>query len=206
MDISQQVWILKYQPRTLDDLILPEKDKEFFKKLTRIPSNLLFLGKAGCGKTSLAKILSEKFAPNGTLYVQVTQESGVDTVRENISDFTSVVSIDENDKIVILNEVDLFSNAAQGSLKGAMEDSLDDVRFILTSNFKHKITDEIRSRCQIFEFNPPFNDVVKRVVSILKQENIKVPKNQKNNLITLIKVNYPDIRATINELQKSCIT
>jgi replication factor C subunit 3/5 len=78
-------------------------------------------------------------------------------------------------------------------------------RFILTANYKHKIIPAIQSRTQFFDLAPPFDDVVKRVVDIVKEEGIKVEKDDKVNLVGLIKQGYPDIRKILNSIQKANI-
>ena len=86
-----------------------------------------------------------------------------------------------------------------------MEEYSSQTRFILTANYKHKIIPAIQSRTQFFDLNPPFDDVVKRIVDIIKQEGIKVDTNQKANLVNVIKRNYPDIRKVLNSVQQSSI-
>ena len=78
-------------------------------------------------------------------------------------------------------------------------------RFILTANYKHKIIPAIQSRTQFFDLTPPFDDVVKRIVDIVKQEGIKIEADQKPNFVNLIKQNYPDIRKVLNSIQKATI-
>lgn len=206
IDIKNKVWVEKYRPQTLDEVLLNATNKEYFLSLTDIKNNLLFLGRSGLGKSAVAKLLANKFAPNTTLYINASEKNGIDTVRNEISDFISVQSFDGNQKIVILDEVDGFSKAGQDALRAMMEEYLEDVKFILTGNYSHKVTDALKSRCETFEFTTDLKSIMLRVVHILKSENIKLTEDQKPHVSALVKRYFPDIRKTINELQKCCIT
>jgi replication factor C small subunit len=206
IDIKNKVWVEKYRPQTLDEVLLNAENKTYFSALTDIENNMLFLGRSGLGKSAVAKILANKFAPNTTLYINASDKNGIDIVRNEISDFISVQSFDGNQKVVILDEVDGFSKAGQDALRAMMEEYLDDVKFILTGNYKHKVTDALKSRCQTFEFSTDFRSVMVRVVHIIKSENIKLSEDQKPHVSALVKRYFPDIRKTINELQRCCIT
>ncbi len=122
------------------------------------------------------------------------------------------LSIDETHNFFIGNHQEILTSNCDGTtidgqraLRNTMEEYSSNTRFILTANYKHKIIPAIQSRTQLFDLTPPFDDVLKRVISIIKQENIKVPDNQKSNLINVIKQNYPDVRKIINSLQRSTI-
>jgi DNA polymerase III delta prime subunit len=205
MNINQ-VWVEKYRPKSIEEMILSEKNREHFSNLTEIPNNLLFVGNPGCGKTTLAKILANKFAPYSYLYINASEEGNIDTVRNKIADFISVMSMDGSQKVVILNEADGVSLVAQQALRSIMEDYLDSVKFILTANYKNKLSEAIRSRCQEFTLEYTDKQVLQRVVQILKLEKISVNPEDKPNLLQLIKEHSPDIRKTLNELQSACIT
>jgi DNA polymerase III delta prime subunit len=202
----KQVWVEKYRPKTIEEMILDERNLKFFSELTEIPNNLLFVGPPGCGKTTLAKILANKFARYSYLYINASEEGNIDTVRNKIADFISVMSIDGSQKVVILNEACGVSLVAQQALRSIMEDYLDNVKFILTANYKNKLSEAIRSRCQEFTFEYTDRQVLQRVVQILKMEKIVVEVDSKDNLRKLIKQYSPDIRKTLNELQAACIT
>jgi DNA polymerase III delta prime subunit len=206
MDITNRVWTEKYRPQNIETMILNEENKSYFSSLTNIPNNLLFIGRPGCGKTTLAKILAKKFSPNSYIYINASDENGIDIVRNKISDFISTMSIDGNQKIVILDECDGLTHAAQNALRGVIEEYLDDVKFILTGNYKHKLIEALISRCQTFEFSVDLKSITRRIVEIIKAEGITFSADTGNHvLLSLIKKYFPDIRKTINEIQKNCV-
>jgi len=204
--LLSNVWTLKYAPTTIDDLLLSEENRQFFTSLTRLNNNLLFISSPGGGKTSTAKILSKKFSPFSYIYINASEENGIDVVRTKISNFISIQSFDGNPKVVILDEIDGATTNFQQALRGVMEEYLNDVKFILTGNFKHKILEAIQSRCQTFDFSLNIKDVFARMIYILKQEKITILEEDKKALAVLLKSHFPDIRKTINELQKCCVT
>lgn len=190
----------------MSEVLMSEQDVAIFEKMTNIPNNLLFIGSPGLGKTTVAKVLAKRFAPNSYMYINASEQGNIDTVRNLISDFISVSSIDGNQKIVILDEADGVSLPAQKALRGVMEEYLDNVKFILTANYKNKLIEAIRSRCQEFVFSVSEKQVMTRMVQILKQEKIVIPKESIESLKLLLKTHFPDIRKTINELQSCCIS
>jgi replication factor C small subunit len=202
----RQVWTEKYRPQVIEDVILQDEYKKQFFEMTEIPNNLLFIGTPGIGKTTIAKILAKKFSPNSYLYINASEQGNIDTVRNTISEFISVASLDGSQKIIILDEADGISLVAQQALRSIMEEYLDSTKFILTANYQNKLIEAIRSRCQEFVFSCTEKQVLHKIVNILKAEKIQVDKDQIPNLRVLVKTFYPDIRKTINELQKSCIS
>lgn len=201
-----QVWTEKYRPSNIEDVILSEEEKNFFTSLKEIPNNLLLVGNPGIGKSTVAKILAKKFSPHSYMYINASEQGNIDTVRTQISEFISVSSIDGNGKIVILDEADGLSLVAQQALRSVMEEYLDSVKFILTANYRNKLIEALRSRCQEFAFTCSEKMVLSRIVQILKSEKIVVPKESIENVKALVKDFFPDIRKTINELQRCCIS
>lgn len=202
------LWCEKYRPQTLDEYVCTEQTKEFLLSLksNKETPNLLFTGTPGIGKTSLAKIIVNDILQCQYLYINASDENGIDTIRTKVTGFAQTKSFDGNIKVIILDESDGLSVDAQRVLRNTMEEYAKITRFILTANYKYRIIPALQSRCQSFDLTPTLESVVKRCVHILKQENISVPDDQKTKLVELIKNNYPDLRKCINELQKNTIT
>jgi DNA polymerase III delta prime subunit len=195
----------KYRPTTLSDLVLSDSNRKYFESITDEIPNLLFIGTPGIGKTTLARILVNAILNCQYLYINASDENGIDTIRSKVVGFSQTKSIDGNVKVVILDECDGLSMDAQRALRNTMEEYSSGTRFILTANYKHKIIPAIQSRSQFFDLNPPFDDVLKFVVSIVKREGIKIAQEQKGNFVNIVKQNYPDIRKIINNVQKATV-
>ena len=206
MTLENTAWVMKYAPTKIEDILLSDNNRSYFTELKDIPNNLLFLGSAGAGKTTLAKFIARKFAPSSYMFLNASDESGIDVVRTKIKDFIGTMSLDGNQKIIILDEVDGFSLSAQDALRFIMEEYIDDVKFILTGNFKNKIREAIQSRCVSFDFAVDIKPVFMRIMEIMNSENIILTSEQKKQVVVIVKRYFPDIRKTINEIQKCCIT
>jgi len=215
MAMFDNLLVEKYRPKTLDDIVLSESNRNFFEEIVdkqEIP-NIMFSGKAGIGKSSLAKIIVNDVLDCQYLYINASDESGIDTIRSKVVNFSQTMSFDGKLKVVILDEVDGLSTvqgaggrtSAQQALRNVMEEYAANTRFILTCNYPYKVIDPIKSRCQEFDLTPPFEESVKRIIHILKQENIKVENGSRQRLIDLIKSKYPDIRKIINNIQKRVV-
>jgi len=200
------LWVEKYRPKTLDEMVLSPENRNYFTSLKDEIPNLLFVGTPGIGKTTIAKIIVQDILKCQYLYINASDENGIDTIRSKVSGFSQTKSIDGKVKVVILDEADGITLDGQRALRNTMEEYSGYTRFILTANYKHKIIPAIQSRTQYFDLTPPLQEVSGRVVSILKLEKVKVPDTEKTKLVKVIKDNYPDIRKTINLIQKYSAT
>jgi hypothetical protein len=205
IDVNR-VWTEKYRPTKLDDIILSDKNRSILKTFIdndEIP-NLLFCGHAGIGKTTTAKALINHL--DAEFIYQNCSEVGIDTVRNDITGFSRTKSFNGKKKIVLLDEIDgIASIDAQRSLRNVLEEYAGHCRFILTCNYKHRVIIPLQSRCQSLDLDPNITDVAKRCLYILKQENISVDDDSKRKLVGLLRKYFPDIRKSINEMQKFCI-
>jgi DNA polymerase III delta prime subunit len=204
MDLDK-IWSEKYRPQNVDDLVLSEDDKKIiqnFIKNDEIP-NLLFYGNAGTGKTTTGKILISALDAED-LFLNCA-EVGIDEVRNTITSFSKTKSFNGKKKIVFLDEIDSASASAQRGLRNVMEENAAYCRYILTSNYIHSVIVPLQSRCQTIQLSPPLKLIVARINKILYKENIKVDDENVKKLVFLIKKLFPDIRKTINEVQKYCI-
>lgn len=207
MDFSS-IWCEKYRPKTLDEIILPNETRLLIEafKAKASTNHLLLVSSPGQGKTSLAKIIVNDVLQCDYLYINASDENGIDTIRTKIISFAQTKSLLGNGKVVILDESDALSGEAVRALRNVMEEYAANTRFILTANYKHKIIEPIQSRCIAVNLDHNLPDIIKHCFNILKQENITVPDSQKPHFVKLVKTNFPDIRKTINELQRYSIS
>ena len=203
MSKDNTLWVEKYRPDTLEGYVGNDTLKskiEIYLKNGDVP-HLLLYGKAGTGKTTLAKIVTNNIDCD-YLYINASDERGIDTIREKIQPFA--LSMGFNDvKIVILDEADYLTPQAQATLRHTIEACSSTTRFILTCNYLERIISPLQSRCQTFEITPPSKDKVNNKCEyILTQERILF---NDNNIGDVINTHYPDIRKIINTLQGSVV-
>ena len=200
---NHTLWVEKYRPQSLDKYIGNEHLKskvEVYLESGDLPHLLLF-GKAGTGKTTLAKLLVNNIECD-YMYINASDENNVDTVRTKVKNFASTVGFKDM-KVIILDECDYITPNAQAALRNLMETFSRHCRFILTCNFVERIIDPIQSRCQSFQIIPPSKgEVAKHIHEILISENII---SKMDDLKVLIDSGYPDIRRVINAAQRNVV-
>ena len=202
-DIKHSLWVEKYRPTTLDTYIGNEHLKSKVKVYLEsgdLPHLLLF-GKAGTGKTTLAKLLVNNINCD-YLYINASDENSVDVVREKVKNFASTMGFQDM-KVIILDECDYITPNAQAALRNLMETFSKHCRFILTCNFVERIIDPIQSRCQSFQIIPPDRkQVAVHMSNILQSESIT---SDNKDIVTLVNGGYPDIRRVINSAQRQVV-
>jgi DNA polymerase III delta prime subunit len=189
----------KYRPQTLSEYVGNETVKETIQQYldsNDIP-HLLLHGKAGTGKTTLAKLIVNTIKCD-SMIINASDENNVDTVRTKVKNFASSMGF-AGFKVIILDEFDYMTPNAQAILRNLMETFSKHCRFILTCNYHEKIIDPIKSRCQTFAITPPTKkDVAIQVTRILDAEKIKYDVK---NVADIISSYYPDIRRILNTCQ-----
>ena len=198
-----ELWVEKYRPQVLENYIGNEVIKSKIADYLKQGSiqNLLFHGVAGTGKTTLAKLITKNLNCD-LLYLNASDERGIDTIREKIIPFASTMGFNDV-KIVILDEADYLTPQAQATLRNTIESCSKTTRFIFTCNYLERIISPLQSRCQTFEITPPSKlNIVKHLKDIIDRENIKV---KANDLAIVVNNYYPDIRKIINTIQGSII-
>ena len=202
MNHYEKLWCEKYRPKTLEDVVLAPEIREHFESLNEDTPHILFYGSPGTGKSTMAKVIVNSILKCQYLYINASDENGVDTIRNKVISFAQTRSIDGNKKVVILEEADGLTGDSLRILRNVMEEYEATTRFILTANYFNKIIEPIRSRCLLFKLQPDLRDVVIRCINILQSEKITVDENQKTALLSHIEKYYPDLRRIINDLQK----
>ena len=201
--MNNSLWVEKYRPQSLDTYIGNDHLKskvEVYLESGDLP-HLLLYGKAGTGKTTLAKLLVNNIECD-YLYINASDENNVDTVRTKVKNFASTIGFKDM-KIIILDECDYITPNAQAALRNLMETFSKHCRFILTCNYVERIIDPIQSRCQSFQIVPPSkSEVAKHLHSILVNENVI---DNMEDIKVLVDSGYPDIRRIINSAQRNVV-
>ena len=198
-----ELWVEKYRPTTLEEYVGNETIKNKIADYLKQGSiqNLLFHGVAGTGKTTLAKLIAKNLNCD-LLYINASDERGIDTIRDKIIPFASSMSFNDV-KIVILDEADFITPQAQATLRNTIESCSKTTRFIFTCNYLERIISPLQSRCQTFEITPPSKgDVLDTLKNILANEGIEA---NESIAMKVIDTHYPDIRKIINTIQGSIV-
>ena len=200
---EHSLWVERYRPTQLENYVGNEHLKakvERHIKSNDVP-HLLLYGRAGTGKTTLAKLIVKNIECD-YLYINASDENSVDTVRNKVRQFASTIGFKDM-KVIILDECDYITPNAQAALRNLMETFSKHCRFILTCNFVERIIDPLQSRCQVFEIIPPSKkDVALHLTKVMDKEKTTYDNE---DLKVLIDSSYPDVRKIINATQRSVV-
>ena len=206
------LWVEKYRPKTIQDTVLSADLKQTFQQFVddKVVPNLLLTGRAGTGKTTVARAMLEELGCD-YIIINGSMNGNIDTLRNDISNFASSVSLSGGRKYVILDEADyLNAQSTQPALRNFMEEFSANCGFILTCNFKDRIIEPLQSRCSVINFKISKAEMaalaaqfMKRVVVILEKENVPFEKAVVAQVLTK---HFPDWRRVLNELQQYSAT
>lgn len=201
------LWEFKYAPQTLDQMIVNKDIRPKLEKAIKELPNIMLYGTHGIGKGTFTNILlnTTGLKKTGSMWINASDETGVDTMREKIRPFATSLGMTPL-KVVVLNEGDSLSAGPQGAqkmMRQLMEDVQKTCRFVLLCNYEHLIIPELKSRFRVIKIdNPPAPEIFKLCVNVLEAEKVKY---KKETVVSIIKKCYPDIRKTIGVLQENTI-
>ena len=196
---EHSLFVEKYRPSSLENYVGNEHLKTTISRYLEQNDiqNLIFYGQAGGGKTTLAKLIVGNLDCD-YLYINASDERGIETIRDKVSGFASVASFKPL-KVVILDEADFLTIQAQASLRNVIETFSRTTRFIMTCNFVERIIDPLQSRCQVIKIVPPSKgEVAKHLTWILEKESISYTLD---DIKVIVNQYYPDLRKCINTIQ-----
>ncbi len=205
--MNEFLWCERYRPKKVADCILPDRIKSVFQEYVNTNSipNLMLTGSAGVGKTTVAIAMCEEIGLN-YLFINSSEERGIDMLRTKIKGYASTVSLTGGRKVIILDEADYLTPEAQAGLRGAIEEFSANCTFIFTCNFKSRLIDALHSRCSVIDFTLKSEEKPRmaaqfftRISNILNQEGVQY---EKQALIKIVEKHFPDYRRTLNELQR----
>jgi replication factor C small subunit len=210
MDESHTIWIEKYRPSRLTDIVGQDEIVErlsSYVKSGNLP-HLLFTGNAGVGKTTAAVTLAKEFFKDSWQRnfreLNASDERGIDVVRNQIKEFARTMPDGGAAfKILFLDEADALTTDAQAALRRTMESYAQTCRFILSCNYSSKIIDPIQSRCAIYRFKPLGPDAVKEEVRrIASRETLIISESAMDAIVYIAQ---GDMRKAINAVQGAAI-
>jgi DNA polymerase III delta prime subunit len=206
------LWVEKYRPKTIEECVLPKTLKETLLEFVSkgdLP-NLILSGGPGVGKTTAAKAMLDELGLT-YMFINGSEESGIDVLRTKIKNFASTVSLHGGRKYLILDEADYLNpQSTQPALRGFIEEFHKNCGFILTCNYKNRLIPPLHSRCSIVDFTVPKSEkkelaeqFFRRVMNVLVIEEVKFEPKAVAEVINKF---FPDWRRVLNELQRYSVS
>lgn len=207
-NVTEELWVEKYRPTVVEDMVLDPSLKTYFCDFVKSGSlpNMVLMGPPGIGKTTICRALANQCGCE-TLFVPCAVEGRVDTIQTKIKPFCDSLGFGGATKIVILDELDSASATQDSSFQKSLRNVIElspDTRFWGTANY-NKIIPAVVSRCPIIKLRFSATDLLKRLVYILREENVKFDMDVLKKFTgEVVKNLYPDVRAIVNLLQQMC--
>ena len=206
------LWVEKYRPKTIEECVLPTALKETLLEFVSkgdLP-NLILSGGPGVGKTTAAKAMLDELGLT-YMFINGSEESGIDVLRTKIKNFASTVSLHGGRKYLILDEADYLNpQSTQPALRGFIEEFHKNCGFILTCNYKNRLIPPLHSRCSVVDFTVPKSEkkelaeqFFRRVMNVLVVEEVKFEPKAVAEVINKF---FPDWRRVLNELQRYSVS
>lgn len=196
----------RLRPRTIEELLIPESSIEKFNAMihSRDVMNMIFYGSPGTGKTTCANLIGN--SPNfEMLYLNASLTNSIDDIRHQVERYATAMSLYGNTKIVLLDESDYLSKSAQASLRGLIEKTISNCRFILTANELHKIQEPLQSRCRPFCFDVRYlslNASIAKLIQTIQSRLIEISAEiDESRLRQIVVLKFPDYRAIANDIE-----
>jgi len=205
---DQYVWSEKYRPKTVDDLILPEIEKEKLNSWLsdgQIPNIGVWGNIPGTGKSSIMNVIMSELGVE-ILWINGSKDNGIDVMRNEIGGFVKGKSTIGKHKLIALDESDYLTDAAQSSLRSDLENYSKNVRFMFTGNYPDKIMEPLRNRLQNFDLDKIYSSnkkelgiqIFNRLTSVLENEGLEY---EKSDVLKVISSLYPSTRNMLNFIQ-----
>lgn len=204
-----EIWLEKYRPKVFEDVVGNRGATDILKAHAATGNfpHLMLTGPPGCGKTTIVHCLARAhlgdYYATGCIELNASDDRGIDVVREKIKGFAQQkVTLPEGKmKVIILDEADSMTGAAQQALRRTMENYSASTRFALACNISSKIIEPIQSRCAILRFSRITDpELDKRLKTVL--ENEQAPYDQ-SGVDALIFSAEGDMRNVLNGAQST---
>lgn len=209
----ESIWEQKYRPDALDQVVLPDELRAKYESYLAeevLPNLCLYSPSPGTGKTTSALVLAAEYGCRKPLLINASLDTSIDTIRTKVYQYATGTSLAGGRKVVVLDEVERLSSAAQESLKGLIEAVSKNCSFILTTNAASSINGPLLSRCRLNKFM--WNDeealqmqkqMMKRAIAILEAESIEY---HPQTIAALVKQCFPDNRTLLGTLQDYAVS
>ncbi len=210
MSIQNTLWVEKYRPKSLDDILGHEPVIDRLKTYStdeEVP-HMIFAGPPGVGKTAAIQAFAREVFGDGWRNnldeLNASDERGIDTIRDKVKGIArSNPAGDAAFKIIFLDEADQLSRDAQPALRRIMEDHSDVTRFFLSCNYPNQIIEPLQSRCTMFRFGRLEEDDIRVLMDrVADAEDLDT---EKVAIDKIIQESRGDARSAINSLQSSAV-